>query len=92
VDSLIHQHIGIDTQLEKHIQGIFDLWGKSVSQLEWEIAISCGKRADKVVLKALYCPLCHINAMVMGFHQHQLELVLDKKFLYELTCLVVHDV
>jgi hypothetical protein len=81
VDSLISQHIGIDTQWVKPIQGIFDLRSKSVPQLEWKIAIGCGERADKVVIKGLYCPHCHINTMFMGFHQHQFALVLSKKFI-----------
>ncbi len=92
VDSLMCQHIGIDTQWVKHIKGIFDLQGKSVPQLEWEIDIGCGEHTDKVVLKGLYYPLCCISTMVMGSYQHQFALVLGKKFLYGLTCLVVHDV
>ncbi len=57
IDILISRHIGIDSCWAKHIQGSFDLQGESVSQLEWDLAISCGKHADKVILKYLYCPL-----------------------------------
>ncbi len=76
----------------KAYSGYFHLQSESVPQLEWELAISCGKRADKVVLKGLYCPFCCINTMVMGFYLHLFAIVLDEKFLYGLICLVVHDV
>ncbi len=71
---------------------MFDLRGKSVPQLEWEINIGCGKHANKVVLKSLYCSLCCINMMVMGAYQYLFALVVGKKFLYCFTHLVVHDV
>jgi hypothetical protein len=45
-------------------QRYFRLVGQAGPQLEWEIAIGCGERTDKLILKGLFCPLCRINTML----------------------------
>jgi hypothetical protein len=79
-------------QSPQHDEGVLNLRGKSIPQLEGEITICCRKGCNERRLECLNCAFGGINSMIMGFNNLQLAVVLGEDFFDVLRCLIIHDV
>jgi hypothetical protein len=92
VKYLIHQFGWVDAQSPQHVEGVLDLWGKPVPQLEGEITIGCCQGSNERRLEGLNCPFGGVNTMVMWFDNLQLAVILGEKFFDVPHHLIIHDV
>ena len=84
--------VGINTRWSQHVQRGDHLWGQSVPQLEWELTVRRGERADEVRFKRLDGTFSCIDAMVVWLYEHGLAFFWGKITLDYRVCLIVHHV
>ena len=84
--------MGINTRWSQHVQRGDHLWGQSVPQLEWELTVRRGERADEVRFKRLDGTFSCVDAMVVGLYEHVLTLFWGKILFDNCVRLIVHHV
>ncbi len=92
IQNLVCQHCGINTQCVQHVDGVLDLRGKSIPQLEWELAVCSPHSSNERRFEHFNRLLGGIHSMIVGFNELQVAIVFGKDFFDVLRCLFVHDV
>jgi hypothetical protein len=52
----------------QHVEGVLDLHGKSIPQLQWEITVSSSKCCNELSFKCLDCMFGSIDVVIMWLH------------------------
>jgi hypothetical protein len=82
----------VDARCPHHIEGVHDLGGQLIPQLEWKVAVCCGEGHDESVLECLDHPFHDIDAVVVGFDELQFAIVLSQELFNIFSGFIVHDV
>ncbi len=76
----------------QHVEGVLDLWGKSIPQLKWEITVSSSKCCNECSFKRLDCAFGSVDGVIVWLHDLEFAFVLGEKFFDMLCGLIIHNV
>ncbi len=74
------------------MDGVLNLWGKSIPHLKWEITVIRSKRCNECCFKHLDGTFGGIDAVIMWLYNLELAFVLGEEFFDVLCGLIIHNV